>query len=291
MNEYHIPVLVEEVIEGLRVEPGRWYIDATVGGGGHSLAILNAGGNVMGIDQDDDALEASRHRFESEKIANDRFELIKGNFRDLALLVGSTDKQFHGILFDLGVSSHQFDELERGFSFESPNLDMRMDPTAGVPAEQLVNVVSEADLVKLLTDWGEEPLARRYAKAIATARKAKAIKSGRQLAEIIWQASPVNVRHGKIHPATRTFQALRLAVNDELTSLSEVLPQAVDILPPAGRMAVISFHSLEDRIVKRFFADNPELVVVSKEPIVAKSAEVESNPRSRSAKLRVAVKK
>lgn len=291
MSNYHLSVLRQEVIDGLHILPGSWYVDATLGGGGHTEAIIAAGGRVLGLDQDQDSLDFVAGRL-SQPIERGNLRLTKGNFRDLHTLCAQEQlDSVAGVLFDLGVSSHQLDELSRGFSFQSATLDMRMDAAQAVSALELVEALSEKDLTALLEDWGEERYARRFAQAIVSARARQPITSGTQLAEIISVASPSHYRYGSIHPATRTFQALRLAVNDELPSLEQALPQAVDILRPDGRLAVISFHSLEDRVVKQFLHNQDRLTTLTKKPIVAGDEELIFNPRARSAKLRLAEKR
>jgi 16S rRNA (cytosine1402-N4)-methyltransferase len=295
----HTPVLLAEVITGLAPRSGGRYIDGTLGGGGHAAAILEASapdGRLLGIDADPAALAAGAARLAS---LDERTVLAHGNFRDLAQLARANGfEPADGILLDLGVSSHQLDTPERGFSFmaDAP-LDMRMDPTSGETAADLVNELPESELADLIYHYGEERGSRRIARAIVAARRTGRIATTRALAEIVARA--LGGRHGKIHPATRTFQALRIAVNRELESLEAALPQAVDVLAPGGRLAVIAFHSLEDRIVKQFFraesgyasAVGPSrLRIVTKKPIEAELAEARANPRARSAKLRIAEK-
>lgn len=290
MTAYHEPVLVDEVLEGLRVMSGQWYVDATLGGGGHTEAILKAGGRVIGLDQDQEALTEVAERL-SLAITNGNLTLIKANFRDIASAVHQQQAdKVAGILMDLGVSSHQLDHKERGFSFESDTLDMRMDTSQQVTAADLIAQLPERDLATLFTDLGEERYARSFARTIVEARTAQPIVSGSQLATLILKHSPPAYRRGPIHPATRIFQALRLAVNDELDSLKQALPEAVSLLRPGGRLAVISFHSLEDRIVKQTFLQLPDLLNMTKTPVVPQPDEIARNPRSRSSKLRVAEK-
>jgi 16S rRNA (cytosine1402-N4)-methyltransferase len=296
---HHIPVLQAEVLAGLAPRPGGRYIDGTLGGAGHAAAILEASapdGRLLGIDADPAALAAGATRLAS---FGGRAVLAHGNFRDLAQL--ARDNGFEpadGILLDLGVSSHQLDTPERGFSFmaDAP-LDMRMDPTSGKTAADLVDELPESELADLIYRFGEERGSRRIARAIVAARRTGRIETTGALAEIVARA--LGGRHGKIHPATRTFQALRIAVNHELESLEAALPQAVDLLTPNGRLAVIAFHSLEDRIVKQFFraesgyagaAGPSQLRIITKKPIEAELAEARANPRARSAKLRIAEK-
>jgi len=295
-------VLLPEVIEGLRPVPGGCYIDATVGLGGHARAILEQSapdGRVLAIDRDPDALARARAALEGFE---DRVAYVRGQFRDLEAL--ASDAGFvpcDGILLDLGVSSLQLGDAARGFSFrEDGPLDMRMGPDASMTAAELVNEWPEDALERVLREYGEERHAGRVARAIVSARP---IGSTRELADVV--ASVVRGT-GRIHPATRTFQALRIAVNEELGSLEEALPQAVRVLRQGGRLVVISFHSLEDRIVKQFFArearncicppripkcvcgHHATLAPVTKKPIRATGKEVARNPRSRSARLRIA---
>ncbi|MDW8403765.1 16S rRNA (cytosine(1402)-N(4))-methyltransferase RsmH [Chloroflexus sp.] len=293
----HTPVLLAEVVAALAPRPGGRYLDATVGGGGHALAVLQAaqpGGMLLGIDADPDALAATAERL-AEAGLRQQAVLRHGSFADLAAL--ATEAGFtavDGILFDLGVSSYQLDTPERGFSFAADGpLDMRLDPTQGLTAADLVNRLSERELADILFQYGEEHAARRIARAIVERRRAQPFQRTADLAAVVARA--VGGRHGRIHPATRTFQALRIAVNQELDRLAAALPQAVALLAPGGRLAVISFHSLEDRIVKQFLraeaaGETPRLALITKKPVVASDAEVAANPRARSAKLRVAAR-
>lgn len=292
----HVPVLLAEVIGGLAPRNGGRYLDGTLGGGGHALAILAASapdGRLLGIDADPAALAAAGSRL---AIYGERATLAHGNFRELGRLARAHGfAPVDGLLLDLGVSSHQLDTPERGFSFtQDAPLDMRLDPTSGATAADLVNDTPESDLADLIYRYGEERGSRRIARVIAEARRKQPITSTGELAELTARA--LGGRHGKIHPATRTFQALRIAVNQELASLEAVLPQAVELLAPGGRIAVISFHSLEDRIVKLFFRSESgyggvgdvRLTIITKKPIEASEHEARTNPRSRSAKLRIA---
>ena len=293
----HTPVLLAEVIAGLAPQSGGRYIDGTLGGGGHAAAILEASapdGRLRGIDADPAALAAGATRLAA---FGERATVARGNFRDLAQLARANGfEPADGILLDLGVSSHQLNTPERGFSFmaDAP-LDMRMDPTGGETAADLVDELPESELADLIYRYGEERGSRRIARAIVTARRTRRIATTGALAEVVARA--LGGRRGKIHPATRTFQALRIAVNHELESLEAVLPQAVNVLASGGRLAVIAFHSLEDRIVKQFFraesgyagAVGPSrLRIITKKPIEAEPAEARANPRARSAKLRIA---
>ncbi|WP_298402798.1 16S rRNA (cytosine(1402)-N(4))-methyltransferase RsmH [uncultured Chloroflexus sp.] len=293
----HTPVLLAEVIAALAPRPGGCYLDATVGGGGHALAVLQAaqpGGVLLGIDADPAALAATAERL-AEAGLSQQAVLRHGSFADLAAL--ATEAGFaavDGILFDLGVSSYQLDTPERGFSFAADGpLDMRLDPTQGPTAADLVNRLSERELADIIFQYGEEHAARRVARAIVERRRSQPFRSTADLAAVVARA--VGGRHGRIHPATRTFQALRIAVNHELDQLAAALPQAVALLTLGGKLAVISFHSLEDRIVKQFLraeaaGEAPRLAIITKKPVVASDAEVAANPRARSAKLRVAVR-
>jgi 16S rRNA (cytosine1402-N4)-methyltransferase len=279
---YHRPVLLEAVVEILSPAPGKVLVDATLGGGGHSRALLAGGASVVGIDQDPDAIA------HNQPMASDRFQLIRGNFGDLPELLGSTPyRQVDGILFDLGVSSHQLDQPHRGFSYqlEGP-LDMRM-AQAGPSALDLVNRASLEDLARILYAYGEEPASRRIARAILQAREHRPIQTTTELAELIRKAT--GHRRGG-HPARRSFQALRIAVNGEMEALSRALAASEELLRPGGRLAVISFHSLEDRQVKRFLAGRRSLVAPGKQPVVPEQREQQDNPRARSAKLRWAVR-
>jgi len=295
----HTPVLLAEVLAGLRPQSGGRYVDGTVGGGGHAAAILEASapaGLLLGIDADPDALAAAGVRLAS---FGARATLLHGNVRDLAQLADQAGfTTITGLLLDLGVSSHQLDTPARGFSFltDAP-LDMRLDPTSGETAADLVNQTPEDELADLIYRYGEERGSRKIARLIVEARRRQPISTTGQLATIIARA--LGGRHGKINPATRTFQALRIAVNRELESLEMALAQAVELLAPGGRLAVIAFHSLEDRIVKQFFraesgyggAEGPtRLRIITKKPIIAEAQELRDNPRARSAKLRIAEK-
>jgi 16S rRNA (cytosine1402-N4)-methyltransferase len=287
---YHIPVMLKEAIDALAVIPGGHYIDGTAGGGGHTEVMLQAGGRVLAIDQDSDAIAEVRQRLRPY-IEEGRLTVMRGNFRDIASITASdVDGTINGILLDLGVSSHQLDETARGFSFQSDTLDMRMDSDLSVDAAAVVATLPERDLTTLFAEIGEERLASRFARAIVRERGVEPITSAKRLAEIIKQASPPAYRFGRIHPATRVFQAVRIAVNDELHALEAVLPEAYARLTPGGRLVVISFHSLEDRIIKRFFASLAQQGARAWGPIAPSDEEVAGNSRSRSAKMRVVEK-
>lgn len=279
---YHQPVLLRQVLENLAVKKNRWYLDATLGDGGHSLGILRLGGKVVGIDQDPEALERARMRLLGEGFQEGSYRLIRGNFRDVVRLV--KEQKVQGILFDLGVSTHQLVSAGRGFSFQQEaNLDMRMDPDQGIKASELVNALNVNQLGRLLKRFGEVK-DRRVALAIVNTRP---VTSTTQLAEVVARASG---RRGRIHPATQVFQALRIAVNDELNALQAGLDQAVELVKPGGRIVVLSYHSLEDRIVKNTYHTWQKKSLgqpVTKKPIVPSQEEIRTNPRSRSAKLRI----
>lgn len=278
-----------EVVAILQPKPGGWYLDATVGLGGHADAILRASeptGTLLGIDRDGEALTLARQRLGPFA---DRVILVQGRYEGLADLVG-VGRRFDGILFDLGASSLHLDTADRGFSFgrEGP-LDMRMDRSAGETAADLVSRLSERELADLIFRWGEERRSRRIARAIVEARRRSPIRTTTALAEVVARAIPRAVWPRHIHPATRTFQALRIAVNDELTGLGRALEEAAGLLRPGGRIAAISFHSLEDRIVKqtwRRLGAGGGMRILTKRPITPGEAEAAANPRARSAKLR-----
>lgn len=297
MSTFHQPVLLKETIENLRIKENGKYIDGTVGGGGHSEAILKLGGNILGIDCDPEALNYARKHLAACPVRrivglNVSWRLVRGNFKDLDKIAKENNfNEVDGILLDLGVSSYQLETPKRGFSFNSDSiLDMRMDPDLKVTAQDLINVLNKGELEKLFKKFAQEKLACRVAEAIVDARRLNPIKTGRQLAEIILKVKP---RRGKVHPATQIFQVLRMAVNNEPNNLHEFLPKALNLLKTGGRLAIISFHSGEDRIVKQFLKQQEEKGIIKKifkKPISPNFAEVKSNPRSRSAKLRVAEK-
>jgi 16S rRNA (cytosine1402-N4)-methyltransferase len=309
MKEGHLPVLAEEVIAMLAPAPGSLQIDATVGGGGHTERILEAtdpDGRLLGLDADGAAIARARRRLAR---FGDRVVLRRANFRDLGQVAapegfGAVD----GCLLDLGLSSYQLADAGRGFGFRTGGpLDMRFDSSAGVPASELMATLDERELRGLFRRFGEEPFAGRIARAIVTARQDTPVATAERLAEIVAAAVPASPRgRRRIHPATRVFQALRIAVNDELEALHAGLAAALDLLRPGGRLVVLSYHSLEDRIVKRFFASErrgcvcppeapvcvcgrqPRLRLVARRSITPSAAEVAANPRARSARLRAA---
>lgn len=297
MEEFHKPVLVKEVIEHLKVGDKKEFIDATIGDGGHAEAILKNKGKLLGIDSDPKAVDAARNRlvFACPPGKNYSWRLAWGNFQNLKKIAEENGfEQVDGILFDLGVSSRQLSTPDRGFSFkyEGP-LDMRMDPNLGVTAGDLINSLGSKQLEEAFEKFGQERYARRIAKAIISARGLGPIKTTTQLSQIIVRAVPRLREKGRLHPATRVFQALRIIVNDELNNLRLALPQAFTLLKPKGRLLVISFHSGEDRIVKEFFkerAASGDLTIITKKPIRPSIEEIRANPRSRSAKLRTGEK-
>ncbi|MDB9305835.1 MULTISPECIES: 16S rRNA (cytosine(1402)-N(4))-methyltransferase RsmH [Cyanophyceae] len=277
----HVPVLSQEVVEGLAVRPGGHYLDATVGGGGHSRLILEAATDVRltAIDQDEDALGAAQKHLAE---FGDRVEFIHSNFSAYKY----SPNTFDGILADLGVSSYHLDQPERGFSFRhAANLDMRMNQQQSLTAADVINEWDEAELADIFFKYGEERLSRRIARRIVEKRP---FQTTTELAEAIAYSVPRQYRYGRIHPATRVFQALRIVVNDELKALETFLDQAPNSLVPGGRIAIISFHSLEDRPVKHGLRNSPLVNVLTKKPITALEEELGNNPRSRSAKLRIA---
>ncbi|RAJ03358.1 16S rRNA (cytosine1402-N4)-methyltransferase [Paenibacillus pabuli] len=313
---HHITVLKEEATEGLNIKQDGIYVDCTLGGGGHSSVIaskLGPGGRLIALDQDDWALDNAR-----EKLApyGERVTLVKTNFRDLEQVLKELDvpmkdgvPQVDGILYDLGVSSPQFDEGERGFSYnhDAP-LDMRMDQDASLTAKEIVNEWPEEEIARILYRYGEEKFSRRIARVIVEKRKQSTIETTGELVELIKEGIPAAARRTGGHPAKRSFQALRIAVNDELGAFEEALHQAVRCLAPGGRVSVITFHSLEDRICKQIFSSYLEkctcppdfplcvcggkgvLRLVNRKPLIPTETELAENSRARSAKLRVAEK-
>jgi len=279
--------MVNEVLRMLDVKRGRWYVDCTIGLGGHSQAILEKGGYVLGIDQDKKALELAKERLFKWK---ERVIFKYGNFRNIKeILEGSKIKNFSGFLYDLGLSSLQIEDSERGFSFmkEGP-IDMRMDSSSKINAGLIVNKAREKELIRIIKEYGEEKRARSIAKRIISNRP---IKTTTQLSSLIMNA--YHGKRGRIHPSTRTFQALRIAVNDELNALRESLNQILPFLEKGGRVVVLSFHSLEDRIVKEGFKELKRegiFDILTKKPIRPSREEVERNPRARSCRLRGGIK-
>ncbi len=303
----HVPVLADEVLEALNINPDAVYLDATYGRGGHSELILqrlSRKGRLLVIDRDPTAIEAARERHGTDQ----RVLIEKGVFANVGQIAAShgLDGQIAGALFDLGVSSPQLDDAGRGFSFSKDGpLDMRMSPDEGIGAADWLAVVSERELITVLKRYGEERQAARIAQAIISARNERRITSTAELAGII--TSVVRFKPGAIHPATKSFQAIRIALNDELNQISIALTEVVDVLARGGRLAVIAFHSLEDRIVKRFMRRNSEVaepyrglpeIPLEYQPLLAtvgrliraSETEEKTNPRARSARLRVAEK-
>lgn len=304
----HTPVLLPEILEGLRIQPGQLMIDGTLGGGGHTAAFLAhsaPSGRVLGIDADPAAIRRNSQRFAAE-LASGRLTLAQGNFGDITELAHAHGfTTVNAILLDLGVSSFQLETPERGFSFAHDGpLDMRFDPLQGLSAAQLVNTWPEHEIADVIYQYGEERQSRRIARYLVQHRP---FTTTGELAAAVERACGGR-RGQRIHPATRTFQALRIAVNEELAQLEQVLPQCLALLAPAGRLAVLTFHSLEDRIVKHWmqkegstyvrdetmlqggYERRPTLTILTRKPMTATDAELTHNPRSRSAKLRIAEK-
>ncbi|MCH8248042.1 MAG: 16S rRNA (cytosine(1402)-N(4))-methyltransferase RsmH [Proteobacteria bacterium] len=302
----HVPVLLGPVLQGLEIKQDGCYVDGTFGRGGHSgeiLKRLNSYGRLIGIDRDPDAIASAPKSLTDDP----RFELIRGEIAQLKTFIGERNLcgEVDGLLFDLGVSSPQLDEAHRGFSFlrDGP-LDMRMDPDTGASASDFIQHVEQKELIRVLRQFGEETYAVRIARAICDARVNSPITTTGQLAHLVKEAVPAKVRAQKKHPATKTFQAIRIAINGELEQLESVLKQSVDVMRKGGRLCVISFHSLEDRLVKRFMRDvsrepeqyrgmpsipiefQPQFKTVGK-AIVATDEEVAANRRARSARLRI----
>ena len=308
---YHKPVLLDECIDGLNINPNGIYVDGTLGGGGHAAVLCGrlTTGRFVGIDRDAEAIEVASHRlFAMQVNGRPRMDIVRGNFHDVkALLSGVGIHSIDGALVDLGVSSHQLDEGTRGFSYhEDAPLDMRMDTAEPLTARDIVNGWPQGDIVRILRDFGEEQWAVQIARVICDRRRENPIHTTLDLVRIIDIAVPKKVRmRDTAHPARRTFQALRIAVNDELEPLSRALEDFTMLLAPGGRLAVIAFHSLEDRLVKQTFrrlinpcecpsgfpvcvcGKKPVARAVTRKPIVAASAELEDNVRARSATLRI----
>jgi len=293
----HVPVLLEAVITHLGLRPGSRCVDATIDGGGHAGALLAAtapDGPLLGIDRDPDLLEIARAHL-CHEVECGRLQLVHGNYRELERIVIAHELQpVDAVLFDLGLSSFHFDVSPRGFSFAGDQpLDMRFDPTdvGAISAARLLATRSSSDLTALFRDFGEERFASRIARTVVAWRRQDPIETSGRLMEAVEASLPPRQRWRAARHAARVFQALRIAVNDELGALAEALPQAVNLLTPGGRLAVIAFHSLEDRIVKRFLRSEDEarrLRVITRKPIRADAIEIEANPRAASAKLRVA---
>jgi len=295
MSSFHTPVLLKEIVENLKVKKGNQYIDGTIGGGGHAVEILERGGIVLGIDCDQDAIEHLEKEIKNQKskIKNwDRLTLVRGNFRDIDRIAHSKGiSKVSGVIFDLGVSGHQLETPNRGFSFQKEGpLDMRMDQDLNVKAEDLIKILKKGELYELFTKLGEESRAFELSRRIVRARRVKPIKTTRDLALVLEGGKGATSAYAKASADKKVFQALRIAVNDELNSIKEALPKALALLEGGGRLLVISFHSLEDRIIKNLFLEfalKGKGVVITKKPIIPSFLEIERNRRSRSAKLRV----
>jgi len=307
MEFKHESVLLNETIEYLKVKPDGVYVDGTLGGGGHSYEILRRlpKGRLIAIDRDMDALYAASMRlkdFNNVTFVHDNYKNIKNILKNIDI------ERIDGAILDLGVSSYQLDEVKRGFSYmhDAP-LDMRMDKGSALTAEHVVNNYSEDDIARILFDYGEEKWAKRIAKFIVEERKKRSIKTTFQLVDIIKKAVPASKRRTGPHPAKRTFQAIRIEVNDELKGLDSAIDDFIDVMNPNGRIAIITFHSLEDRIVKNMYkklenpctcpknlpctcGKKPVIKIITKKPVTPNKEELKTNPRSRSAKLRVAEK-
>lgn len=309
MEFKHKSVLLDECIENLNIQPNGIYVDGTIGGAGHSSEIykrLNSEGLLIGLDQDMFAVETSTKRLE-EVGSEAKFRVVNTNFKNIFKACEELKvERVDGILLDLGVSSHQLDEASRGFSYQhDAPLDMRMDRNQRLSAYEVINQYSEQEIYRIIRDYGEEKWASRIAKFIVEAREKQPIKTTYELVDIIKRAVPSAARRDGPHPAKRTFQAIRIAVNDELNILNNTIEDCVALLKPGGRLCIITFHSLEDRIVKIQFnkevnpctcpvsfpacvcGKKPRAVLVNRKPIVSSQEELETNPRARSAKLRV----
>lgn len=307
MEFVHKSVLLEETVDSLNVKPGGIYVDGTLGGGGHSYEIckrLQGEGRLIGIDQDKDAIQAATKRLEEFK---DNVTIVHSNYQDIdSVLKGLSISGVDGIVLDLGVSSYQLDNVERGFTYrEDTPLDMRMNQESDMTAKDIVNGYSEMELFHVIRDYGEDNFAKNIAKHIVKARESKVIETTGELNEIIKAAIPAKVRQGQGHPSKKTFQAIRIELNHELDVLENSLDTMIQYLNPGGRLSIITFHSLEDRIVKTIFRRNmnpctcpPEFPVcvcgkkstgkvITRKPIVPSEQELEENKRAKSSKLRV----
>lgn len=285
----HVPVLLDEVVEWLNPQPGMTLVDGTLGGGGHTRALaerVSPGGEVLAFDRDPAALATAERELRGLSV-----KLVHANFAELPAVLRQLDvAAVDGVVLDLGLSSDQIADEARGFSFDSAgSLDLRFDTGEGQPAWRLLERLTERELADLIFQYGEERYSRRIARRIVERRSANPIRTAGELASLVRSCVPRSPGH-QINPATRTFQALRIAVNQELTSLERILAELPDCLRPGARVAVISFHSLEDRLVKTAFRDVPRYEVLTRKPIRPSDAEVARNPRSRSAKLRVAAR-
>jgi len=294
----HIPVLQKEVLEYLQPESNEDFIDCTLGEGGHTLVILEKTaplGKIISIDSDPESLKRVQSKIKESLEIKERIIFVNDNFVNLKKIVEKYNFSPSGILLDIGFSSWHLEESKKGFSFQkNEKLDMRYNPQVSeLTAKEIVNNFSQDELERIIRDYSQEKFAGKITRQIIKEREKEEIETTFQLRDIIWQAVPVGYRRGKIHPATRTFQAIRIAVNDELENLKKTLPQALEVLKLKGRIAVISFHSLEDRIVKNFFREKAKeglLKILTKKPVKSSVEEISINPRSRSALLRVAQK-
>jgi 16S rRNA (cytosine1402-N4)-methyltransferase len=307
MNFEHVSVLLKETVDGLDIKPDGIYVDGTLGGGGHSEEILSrlTTGKLIGIDQDENALKAATERL---KDFGDKFIPVRDNFSNILNVLKELDiHKIDGMMMDLGVSSHQLDEADRGFSyrFDAP-LDMRMDQRSDLDAYKIVNTYTEDELNRIIKDYGEENWARRIAKFICEQREEKPIETTLELVDLIYRAIPANARREGGHPAKRTFQAIRIEVNGELEIIKRTIEDITSVLNKGGRISIITFHSLEDRLVKQTYKElatgcicppelpvcvcnnKPKLKIVTRKPILPSQTELEVNARSKSAKLRVA---
>lgn len=309
MNFEHVSVLLMETVDGLNVKPDGIYVDGTLGGGGHSEEILKRldTGLLIGIDQDEAALAAASKRLEKY---GDKFVAVHNNFSNIKEILKELDiKKIDGMMMDLGVSSHQLDEADRGFSYRfDAELDMRMDRTKEFSAKEIINTYSEDELNRIIRDYGEENWARRIAKFIVERREEKPLETTQELVDLIYSAIPANARREGGHPAKRTFQAIRIEVNGELEIIRKTIEDITSVLNKNGRISIITFHSLEDRLVKQKYKElatgcicppeipvcvcnnKPKLKIITRKPILATEEELEANSRSKSAKLRVAKK-
>ncbi len=289
-NSIHIPVLLDEVLHWLEPRPGQILVDGTLGGGGHARRLaerLGDSGRVLGLDRDPAAVEAFQ-----EQETTSLIEPIHANYAELDDVLAVRQIQaVDGILLDLGLSSDQLSDVDRGFSFGAGGtLDLRFDPTEGEPAWRMLERLDERALADLIFQYGEERFSRRIARKIAETRRYRSIRTSEDLADLVRHCVPRSRGH-RIDPATRTFQALRIAVNEELVNLERALARLPDFLRPGGRLVIISFHSLEDRLVKNAFRSDPRLQNLTRKPIRPSEAESAANPRSRSAKLRAAARR
>ena len=307
MEFSHVSVLLEETIDSLNIKPDGIYVDGTLGGGGHSLEIckrLGEGGRLIGIDQDMDAIKAASKRLEEYK---DKIDIVHSNYQDIESCLGELSIHgVDGIVLDLGVSSYQLDNADRGFTYrEDTPLDMRMDQSQIRTARDIVNDYSEMELFKVIRDYGEDSFAKNIAKHIVKARENGPIETTGQLNEIIKAAIPAKVRQGTGHPSKKTFQAIRIELNHELEVLENSIDKMIELLNPGGRLSIITFHSLEDRIVKNLFRKNmnpcvcppsfpvctcgqaPKGKIITRKPIIPSEEEIDGNKRAKSSKLRV----